>query len=195
MGWRSRGYLPHFDQPGLCQSITFRLHDSVPKSVIEQWHEELTANMNSLASMVDGILRQRFMDYEDAGHGQCWLRNPQIATSVEDALLYFDGEQYRLLAWCVMPNHAHVLIETLPSYPLSQVVHSWKSFTAKQANTLLGRNGIFWVREYYDRFIRNDRHLTEAINYIEQNPVKAGLVQNAKDWRFSSAYHDRRRLL
>ncbi|MCW1970753.1 MAG: transposase [Anaerolineae bacterium] len=89
----------------------------------------------------------------------------------------------------------HILIETRLNYPLSQVVHSWKSFTAKQANTLLGRNGIFWAREYYDRFIRNDRHLTETINYIEQNPVKAGLVQNAEDWRFSSAYQDRRRFL
>ncbi|MCW1970754.1 MAG: hypothetical protein KIH69_021805 [Anaerolineae bacterium] len=103
MGWRSRGYLPHFDQPGLCQSITFRLHDSVPKTVLEQWHEELTANTAHFDPAMDATLYQRFMDYQDTGHGQCWLRNPQIAALVEDALLYFDGDAVLLIS---MVRHA-----------------------------------------------------------------------------------------
>jgi putative transposase len=106
---------------------------------------------------------------------------------VQTALLYFDGQHYRLIAWCIMPNHVHVLIETWPGYPLDKVLHSWKSFTALQANRLLDRTGEFWAREYYDRFIRDERHFAQTVAYIEQNPMKAGLVESAETWPFSSA--------
>jgi hypothetical protein len=72
------------------------------------------------------------------------------------------------------------------------VLHSWKSFTAQQANKLLGRQGEFWAREYFDRFIRNEQHLAQAIAYIEQNPVKAGLVDNPEAWPYSSASWEHR---
>jgi transposase IS200 family protein len=147
-GWYSRGYLPHFDQPGLYQSITFRLHDSVPTQVIDQWKDELhwRENLPSDSSAVV-TLRQRIVTYEDAGCGACWLREGRIAALVENALLFFDGQRYRLIAWCIMPNHVHVLIETFPGYPLFKVLHSWKSFTALKANQLLGRKGEFCARE------------------------------------------------
>lgn len=198
MGWYSRGYLPHFDQHGLCQSINFRLYDSVPIEVIVKWREELEHQYTKLPNKnidaeIEASLRHRIVEYEDAGHGKCWLRDSRIAVLVENALLHFDGQRYRLLAWCIMPNHVHTLIETMPKYSLSQILHTWKSFTALQANRSLVRTGIFWAREYYDRFIRNDRHFTDVLNYIEQNPVKAGLVKNAADWKFSSAYQDRRK--
>lgn len=106
---------------------------------------------------------------------------------VEDALLHFDGERYRLLAWVIMPNHVHVLAETLPVYRLGDIVHSWKSFTAKEANRILGRMGPLWQEEYFDRFIRDDDHLRETIRYIEQNPVAGGLAAKAEDWPFGSA--------
>jgi REP element-mobilizing transposase RayT len=187
-GWYSRGYLPHLDQAGLYQSITFRLYDSVPAQVIERWKEELRWREN-LPSDAPAVvtLRQRIVTYEDAGHGACWLCQTSIATLVENALLHFDGERYRLIAWCIMPNHVHVLIETYAERPLDKVLHSWKSFTAQQANNLLNRSGEFWAREYYDRYIRDEKHLAQTIKYIEQNPVKAGLVDLAEAWRFSSA--------
>ncbi|MCL5998993.1 MAG: transposase [Chloroflexi bacterium] len=187
-GWYSRGYLPHLDQPGLCQSITFRLHDSVPEQVIQRWKEELHWRENLPSDALAVVaLRQRIVIYEDAGHGACWLREAHIATLVENALLHFDGERYRLMAWCIMPNHVHVLIETFPGHPLHKVLHSWKSFTAQKANEWLERKGEFWAREYYDRFIRDERHFNQTVAYIEQNPVKAGLVTSAEAWRFSSA--------
>ena len=145
-GWYSRGYLPHLDQPGLYQSMTFRLHDSVPEQVIQRWKEELhwREDLPSHAPAV-ATLRQRIIEYEDAGHGACWLRDERIASLVENALLNFDGQRYRLIAWCIMPNHVHVLIETCSGYPLEKVLHSWKSFTAQMANKLLARNGPFWA--------------------------------------------------
>jgi len=123
----------------------------------------------------------------DAGYGNCFLHDPRIARLVEDQLLHFDGERYRLLAWVVMPNHVHVLIETFPGHSLSAILHAWKSYTAKVANGLLGRQGPFWHPEYFDRAIRDERHLLAAIKYIHDNPVKAGLVEQVDDWPFSSA--------
>jgi REP element-mobilizing transposase RayT len=122
-------------------------------------------------------LRKRISRYEDAGHGACWLRDERIAELVEGALLHFDGRRYRLIAWCVMPNHVHALVETVEDWPLAGLVHSWKSFTSHEANRILKRSGEIWLREYHDRFIRDDRHFAKVVSYIESNPVKAGLVR------------------
>jgi putative DNA methylase len=184
-GWHSRGYHPHFDQPGLLQSINFRLHDSVPASLLEQWREEL--RHHDQQSEEADELRRRIEEYEDQGHGQCYLRDPRVAALVENALLHFDGERYRLIDWCVMPNHVHVLIETREGHPLSSVVGSWKSFTAHEANHLLGREGAFWMPDYYDRFIRDEAHLSAVQRYIRNNPVKAGLCATAEEWVWGSA--------
>ena len=86
-----------------------------------------------------------------------------------------------------MPNHVHVVVEMLPGFPLAQVVHAWKSYTSREANKVLHRTGHFWQREYYDRYIRDDRHLESVIAYVERNPVKAGLAVVAEEWAFSSA--------
>ena len=71
--------------------------------------------------------------------------------------------------------------------PLGGIVHSWKSFTAKASNRLLSRTGAFWMADYYDRFIRDERHLRAAIAYVERNPVAAGLVGRPEEWAWSSA--------
>jgi REP element-mobilizing transposase RayT len=106
---------------------------------------------------------------------------------VENALLYFDGERYRLLAWAIMPNHVHAMIEQIEGYALGGIIHSWKSFTAKEINKLQRSTGSVWSADYHDRFIRHAEHYECAVNYIELNPVKAGLVGRAEDWLFSSA--------
>ncbi len=186
--WHSRGYLPHLDQPGTIQSLTFRLFDSVPSKVVEVWKSELALTGDEKADDPRcADLRKRIEHYVDQGHGVCWLRDERIARQVEKALFHFDGVRYRLLAWVVMPNHVHVLIETLPGFPLADIIHSWKSYTAKQANKTLERTGTFWMPDYFDRFIRDEQHLVAVTDYIEQNPVKAGLVQEAGDWQWSSA--------
>lgn len=183
-GWYSRGYLPHLDTPGLLQSITFRLADSLPKAAIER--------IFAATERSDVERRRRIEHYLDAGYGACWLRRPCIARIVEDTLLHFNGERYRLFAWTIMPNHVHVLIETCTGYPLAKVVQSWKTFSARESNSFLQRSGAFWARDYFDRYIRDELHLQAVTAYIENNPVKAGLVEKAEDWRFGSA---RRRAL
>src|ERR1035437_2674764 len=179
-GWYSRGYLPHFDAPGMRQMITYRLDDAMPANRRHEW-EAL------LAIEDEREKRIKIESYPDAGHGECHLRRPEIAALVQENLLRFDGERYRLLAWVVMPNHVHALIETLQT-PLAEILHSWKSFTAKAANHLLEREGEFWQAEYFDRYIRDEDHFGKAARYIEKNPVKAGLAKSPEEWPFGSAH-------
>jgi hypothetical protein len=133
-GWHYRGYLPHFDAPGLVQFITFRLSDALPRPALHRIVEE---------TKDAGERQERIEELLNAGHGACHLRDPRIARLIENALLHFEGERYRLLEWVVMPNHVHALIEIVPGQPLDRVIHSWKSFTAKAALNLLGGKAPF----------------------------------------------------
>jgi REP element-mobilizing transposase RayT len=174
-GWHSRGYLPHFDSPQTIQLVTFRLADSLPRAVAE-----------SLAKLADSLSET---DHRlDAGLGACWLKRPAIAKLVQHALLYFDGQRYHLLSWCIMPNHVHVVVELIEGHGLGSIVSAWQSFTAKQANQMLGHNGPFWHKDYFDRFIRDEGHLARTIDYIENNPVKAGLASSPSEWPWGSAH-------
>ncbi len=173
-GWHSRNYLPHLDSPDLVQTVTFRLVDSLAESVRQALASDPNRDSKREAAL-------------DVGYGACWLREPTVAALVEDALLHFDGERYRLIAWCVMPNHLHAMFEPKQGYRLGDIVGSWKRFSARAANRELSREGAFWQSEYYDRYVRNDAHFAAAIEYIEQNPVSAGLVVRAVDWPWSSA--------
>ncbi|MGA9779800.1 MAG: REP-associated tyrosine transposase [Limisphaerales bacterium] len=178
-GWYSRGYLPHFDAPGVRQMITYRLADAMPANRRHEWE--------ALLAIEDKRERRiKIESYLDAGHGKCHLRQPEIAALVQKNLLHFDGSRYRLLAWVVMPNHVHSLIEIFQT-PLAEILHGWKSYTGKAANRLLKRTGDFWQAEYFDRFIRDEEHFRKAVRYIENNPVKAGLVKTAEGWIFGSA--------
>ena len=179
----SRGYLPHFDVNGTIQFVTFRLADSMPQELLEKWQHELE---NGLIEDVD--LRKRVERYLDSGYGSCFLLDRRIAAELKETLLKWNGERYNLIAWVIMPNHAHILIELLGVYALSDIMHSIKSYTAHKANKVLDRRGRFWSVESYDRYIRDANHFHNTIKYIEQNPVKARLCRNADDWEFSSGY-------
>jgi hypothetical protein len=106
-GWYSRGYLPHFDGGEIAQIVTFRLFDSLPRSLLEQWHEEL-AHWPEKEAEVES--RKRLEGYLDRGEGNAWMNDPRIAEQVQRALLFFDAQRYRLQAWVVMPNHVHALL-------------------------------------------------------------------------------------
>jgi REP element-mobilizing transposase RayT len=176
--WHDRGYLPHFDAGATLQMVTFRLADSLPAAA----YAELVA-----AAADDADRRRRVERIIDEGRGACILADPENAGIVAEALHHCDGERYRLLAYVVMPNHVHVLIEQFEGFRLGEVVSSWKLFTAKALNRRLGAEGAVWAADYHDRFIRDAAHLANAVRYIEENPVKAGLVASPGDWRYSSA--------
>jgi hydrogenase maturation protein HypF len=86
-----------------------------------------------------------------------------------------------------MPNHVHVLVEPFEGHTLESIAHSWKSFTAHEANKILDRNGRFWQYDFWDRFIRGPEHFKKAIEYIHKNPLVSKLVVNPEDWPYGSA--------
>lgn len=184
-GWHSRGYLPHFDGGEIPQMVTFHLFDSLPQTVLARWRQEL-AHETSLN--IETALRKRIESYLDQGYGDSFLKEPDIATLVQDALFHFDGVRYRLRAWVVMPNHVHILTTPCAGQKLSRLMHTLKSYTALMANRRLKRSGEFWQQESYDRRIRNAEHYAAAIAYIENNPVKARLCEKPEDWPYSSAH-------
>jgi hypothetical protein len=166
-GWRTKGKLPHFDMPGLHQFITFRLADSLAASVMPSIRRAANASSEEFKEEMDAHL--------DKGYGDCWLGRPEVATVVNTALLFFDGQRYDLHHWVVMPNHVHAMLRVYPGHPLAGLVHLWKSFTANAANRLLGRTGDFYQHGYFDRVMRSEEHFFNTAHYIEENPVKAGL--------------------
>jgi len=176
-GWHSRGYLPHFDQPGLIQSITIRLADSLPANLREQWESESDEKQRS----------RRIEQLLDRGYGASHLRHPKVAELVENALLHFDGQRYRMLAWVIMPNHVHCVFEMMAGFPLSSLLHSWKSFTAHEAAKLVEFEAPFWWEDYYDRYMRDMDHYESTVRYLHRNPCSAGLCDQPEDWRWSSA--------
>jgi putative transposase len=176
--WHERAFLPHRDDLGLIQFVTFRLVDSFPESLRSEWeHLWKTEDESERRLEIEGYL--------DNGKGECHLRNPPIAEIVENALRFFHGTRYELRAWVIMSNHVHVLFKQ--QLPLSQIVESWKKHTANKANSLLARRGTFWAPDYFDTFMRGDEHEWKTIRYIENNPTKARLILDPKEWPWSSA--------
>jgi REP element-mobilizing transposase RayT len=183
---RRRGRLPHWEKEAGLYFVTFRLADSLPKSVLEQIAERqrvLEAAKRARAKLrpeqkvlIAEFSIRKIEEYFDCGIGACFLRDPQIGDLVANALRFGHGKQYRLIAWCVMPNHVHVILRLFPGQELAAVVRNWKSYTAKTANRLLGRTGPFWQREYYDRLIREEGEFDRAVEYVLSNPERAGLV-------------------
>jgi REP element-mobilizing transposase RayT len=92
-----------------------------------------------------------------------------------------------MYAWVVMPNHVRAVFTPAEGWSLSSILHSWKSFTAGQGNRMLGRRGQFWQEDYFDRYIRDERQFAATVQYIEENPVKAGLCLWKEEWPFGSA--------
>ncbi len=188
-GWYSRGYLPHCDTAGLIQHVTFHLADSLPAKALARIGEEV----RNIPPVQRALIRRRRLEaLLDKGLGSCLLRRPDCARIVEASLLFGDGERYRLMAWTIMPNHVHVLMEQKSGWPLGKVVQSWKRHTARRIRCLEMEQGMtcsesLWQRDYWDRYMRDDRHLAATLRYIEQNPVAAGLVKEASQWPWGSA--------
>ena len=83
-----------------------------------------------------------------------------------------------------MPNQVHIVVEQLQK-ELHRIMMSHKRYTARQANIILNRTGRFWQKEYYDHLVRHSNELSKVMDYVLNNPVKAGFVDKWEDWPFS----------
>jgi len=150
-GWYNRGYIPHFDGGSIPQFLTFRLYDSLPKVVVQKLLKESQEH----GERSETVYRKNLERYLDSGCGECFLSRPDVAQLVVNSLMFHKDEKYRLHAWVIMPNHGHVLATPLNGTELRNIAHSIKSYTAHEANKLIGRTGQFWQHEVFDRYIRN----------------------------------------
>jgi REP element-mobilizing transposase RayT len=123
-----------------------------------------------------------------ASTGPTWLKNPLVADAVAKVLLAGDitWSLYKLHAWVIMPNHVHMLIS--PHRPIAEVTRSVKSASSREANAILKQRGqSFWQPESFDHWIRTEEEFGNIADYIEGNPVKAGLATGPAAYRWSSA--------
>ncbi len=175
--------LPHWQQKGAVYFVTFRLADAVPHHLRTRWESEhatwLRFHPQPWTVETEREYHDRFSGaierWLDAGHGSCALRRHNCAAFVVEALRHFDGERVAQIAWVVMPNHVHVVFVQNAVWPLEKILLSWKGFTARKINALLGRTGTFWQRDYFDRLVRDTKHLANCIRHIRRNPEKARL--------------------
>ncbi len=179
--------LPHWNQTDCYCFVTWRLDDAMPKEKLDLWNDAkqawLTRNPEPWDVSTEQEYHMRFSsrleEWLDAGHGSCVLKHPAIRKIVSDAIAHFDTVRYLLISYVIMPNHVHVLLKLKTGYQLAEVMHSWKSFTAKAINHALNRTGTLWQPEYWDRLIRNERHFIAYLCYIRDNPKKAHLRSDA----------------
>lgn len=219
-----RRHLPHYQPAGATYHVVFRLAGSLPGSAVEalrQDREQFELESKTIKNTSELKRRQedhpqkyfeRFDDLLDGySTGPTWLKQPEIANIVREALDYRDKKEYDLFAYCIMPNHVHMVFalagrvadptdrasepagkkkhagvqsgrDGVLSYKVTEILGSLKKYTALRANRILHRAGAFWQGESYDHVIRNGKELKYTIWYVLSNPVKAGLVQTWEKW-------------
>ena len=197
-------HLPHWQPQSAVFFVTFRLKNSLPYELIEslreEWERAKAASHNlpeSERANQNALDEQRYFerweDYLDkAEFGPRWLSQPEIADIVKEAMHYRDEKDFDLHAYSIMSNHVHVVFGPLSksewhsdSQPLHKILQSLKRHTARQANKILDREGAFWQDESYDRVIRDNNEYVRIVNYVLENPVKAGFVSRWDDWRWA----------
>lgn len=186
-------FLPHWKIDTGTYAVSFRQADSLPTAVLNRYREtrdlilekiEILTKLDSSRSQLDNLssLREELNHLETSviepalnqGYGSCLFNNNQNAELLANALKHFDGTRYDLLVWCIMPNHVHVILKLAKGEDLDKILHSWKSFTSHEINKLNGTSGPIWQKESYDHLIRDGKDFRNQIDYVLNNPTKAG---------------------
>lgn len=187
-GWYHRD-IPHFDGGNLTQFVTFRLGDSLPQSVLKEFEEQLRNEKENLTAKKI----EKIENYLDQGVGSCILREPRCAEFVQRSLIFLHEKKYKLISWVIMPNHVHFMARFDEGQSLSSAMHSLKSYTAHELKKIHPELPVIWQSESFDRYIRSEDHYLGRIQYIEENPVAAGLCERPEDFPWSSAYEGGKR--
>ncbi|WP_035615612.1 transposase [Haloferula sp. BvORR071] len=190
----TKGHLPHWEQENSTYFITWRTADSIPREKADYWTQqredwlrahainpgdpEWRKKVEVLPEDIRRELRRfsRAVDDEmDSCHGECLLRDPDLARIVARALHHFDGDRYLLGDFVVMPNHVHVLVGGMDRGRMQLQVGSWKKWTALEINQRTRRKGRFWQTESFDHLVRSESAFERFRRYIGENPAKAKL--------------------
>ena len=176
--------LPHWEQRNAVCFVTWRTADSLPQGKLaelsaeqESWRrahpdfrlESGTAESLPLQKEYRELFCGRMQKWLDAGMGACALRDAIRRQAVEKTIMHFQGERYFVYAFVVMPNHVHVLFMPLHDNRIRDIVTSWKRFSAKRVNELVGESGAFWQKESWDYLVRDEIQLRKFVRYIMNN--------------------------
>jgi len=210
--------LPHYQPEKSIFFITFRLADSIPVELLGILRKEFLIEKNKIIHGVLSldVYRRKIYDLQkkyfgkydelldSLKYGPSWLANTDVARCVTNKLMEFCESKYELISYSLLPNHVHLVF--LPNedqiissdnlkgktknYPVADTMRLIKGATAREANRILGRTGRFWHHESLDHVVRNDQELDSIIHYVMYNPVKAGLVYNQTDWKWSYSIYE-----
>ncbi|MBI3164777.1 MAG: transposase [Chloroflexi bacterium] len=197
-----RRKLPHIHPQNNPLFITFSLVDSLPATVVAELKAQREKELQAAKSAEERYsIQKKYFGYYDEWLDRCeyghdWLKQETIAQIVADEIHQASSRHYELYAYCIMSNHVHLLILSLiekfpPSKgvsavsPVAEIMRLLKGRTARFCNLALNRAGKFWHHEYYDHYVRDEKEMERIIWYILNNPVKAGLVNEWKYWKFA----------
>ena len=181
---RKRKKLPHWERQLAIYHVVFRQADSLPVSVTNQFLQEREELLRKADLPIEDrkrleyLVSQRIQDYLDAGHGSCLMSQPEVGFLLSQALKHFDQKRYSIFAYAVMPNHVHAVLQPFADQSLNSITHSWKSYTGHEIKKIHPDHSTIWMSESYDNIIRSEQALRLVVQYVRENPSKAGL----QDW-------------
>ena len=190
--------LPHWELKCAVYHVCFRLADSIPRHVLQEWQDERQELMrraygsdsvmtNDETRRLRYLCSEKIESYLDSGCGACLLRDERVSGAVVEALRHSDGCQYCLLAYGLMPNHVHVMVQLKAAIKLSTVVHAWKSVSGHRINRLLRRHGDLWQSDYYSHIIRSAEEFRHQLDYVYGNDSVASWRYDKDDGAGASA--------
>lgn len=205
------GNLPHIHPPDTQFFITFILKDALPKKVFQKLVEERDLLLRKYRNENKSFekyseykykLEKKVFDKIDtllakSKTGKHYLKDEKVAAIIKQKIEQYNGKRYKLLAYCIMSNHVHLLFDTTGfsevveetntkgkthKYPVADTMKRIKGGSAHEINKLLKLEGQFWQHESYDHYVRDQKELIRIANYIVLNPVKAGLIDDWRKW-------------
>ena len=200
-----RRNLPHILPPGATYFVTYRLHGSIPRHKSQEWESVFTKQKTAILAQplhpdiqreeIYKLQKKQFVEMDDwldaNPNGPYWLQEDKVAKEVADSLYFLANRDFNLWAFCIMSNHVHALLTPFESAPLLfKIFQNHKRHTGNRGNKVLGRSGAFWQHESFDHYVRDDREFDRIVAYIANNPVKAGIVENWQDWKWTYLHPD-----
>ena len=171
--------------------VTLRLADALPRermtevkaraaATVEEEGGDETARKRLLARLIE--------EETNLWHGDCWLRDEEVARTILASLQSGHGRKYTLRAWCLLPNHLQAVFTVAEGVDAAAVVRDWSNYTTRQVNLLVGREGEeLWEKLPYIKACMDDADVMRRIRGVEFRPVNGGLCQRPRDWKWGSA--------
>jgi len=183
--------LPHWEVEGGQYFVTIRLHGSLPKEVlsyIKRLKESADLCQNEIESLK--FNRQIFKVVENSLHRnqECnLLTKGSVPKVISEAVGYYQQKGiWNVYEYVIMPNHLHLFFGEVKE-SLRKVIGDFKHWTTREINKVCGSKGKqIWQREWFDHWSRSSDYDERFCEYIRNNPVKAGLCKNYKEWKYGS---------